>query len=628
MTATTHMSTPMTGSSPAALLLSLLGGQTGGAQAAAGAQGVGNGAFAALLQSLAGGTGSEAQAQAGKTGGQTPAPTLGALLSLYKSAPEGEETGKDAQGGDPLKALFAALQNAGVDLDKLSLPADLAAQAQPGDMTGTTESGDAVTGLLDNGSTGEDQAADVPQDPFLALIGLLAAQMPAENQPANQPGEADTASAQAKAVPVPPAGQAVGTGDPSTDPLLHPDGKTRQSVENFLSSLSPEDRARIADALRQLQTAQNGTTTPQAEEAAKAAPQVVAQADTARPGGKANAGPAESGPPPAKAAAQPQVQTPAQAQAQAQPETGAHQQAQTAPAQQATGQAEAQARASAPGSTDADTTARTISQTLPEHLSRDTSVQVRQGHPTNGGTGGHQLLSAGTSASVMAASQDAATAASAQDQAASGAQQPPKAQGLKTAGAGSTDTLFGLKSGDAAADPLKTGAFSDTLGQVSQPGSVDQLESSVAKIARAPLTYQAAPSQVAMHLSRAAETGGNRFVIQLSPASLGDVDVDLKVGKDGTVHAMLHVQKPETLQMLQRDSGILHQALQDAGLKPDSGSLSFSLRQDGGQFAGQNGSQGGGHAHGGGLPDMDTSIADMAAQPARRSHAGQLDVTI
>ncbi len=84
--------------------------------------------------------------------------------------------------------------------------------------------------------------------------------------------------------------------------------------------------------------------------------------------------------------------------------------------------------------------------------------------------------------------------------------------------------------------------------------------------------------QVVVHIHRAAATGQNRIRIRLHPAELGQIDVKLKLAGDGFVKAIVTVDRPETFELLQRDARGLEKALQDAGLKTDSGSLSFNLR--------------------------------------------------
>ena len=83
---------------------------------------------------------------------------------------------------------------------------------------------------------------------------------------------------------------------------------------------------------------------------------------------------------------------------------------------------------------------------------------------------------------------------------------------------------------------------------------------------------------VAVHIQRAAAKGEERISIRLHPAELGHVQVSLKTGADGITRAAVQVERPETLDMLQRDARGLERALQDAGLKTDSNSLSFTLR--------------------------------------------------
>ena len=92
-----------------------------------------------------------------------------------------------------------------------------------------------------------------------------------------------------------------------------------------------------------------------------------------------------------------------------------------------------------------------------------------------------------------------------------------------------------------------------------------------------------AVGQVAVKLANSAADGGGKVTIRLNPEELGKVDVKLELGKDGTVHAKISAEKPETLDMLQRDARLLDKALQDAGLKTDQNSLEFDLRGGNGQ---------------------------------------------
>ena len=77
--------------------------------------------------------------------------------------------------------------------------------------------------------------------------------------------------------------------------------------------------------------------------------------------------------------------------------------------------------------------------------------------------------------------------------------------------------------------------------------------------------------------------------MNLKPASLGNISVDLEIGPDNRLIAVIAADRPETLELMQRDARALERALNDAGLKTDSGSLSFSLRGDGGNGDGTGG---------------------------------------
>jgi len=91
----------------------------------------------------------------------------------------------------------------------------------------------------------------------------------------------------------------------------------------------------------------------------------------------------------------------------------------------------------------------------------------------------------------------------------------------------------------------------------------------------------AAASQVAVQINRAVQDGQDKFVVNLKPGILGKVSIELEVGHDKRIIAVIAAERPETLDLLQRDSRALELALKDAGLKTDSGSLSFSLQGDG-----------------------------------------------
>jgi hypothetical protein len=85
--------------------------------------------------------------------------------------------------------------------------------------------------------------------------------------------------------------------------------------------------------------------------------------------------------------------------------------------------------------------------------------------------------------------------------------------------------------------------------------------------------------QVAVHVQRALREGSGRVSIQLSPAELGRIHVKLEIDDDKRVTAAVTVERPSTLELLQRDVKGLERALHDAGLNMEGGDLSFSLGQ-------------------------------------------------
>ena len=100
------------------------------------------------------------------------------------------------------------------------------------------------------------------------------------------------------------------------------------------------------------------------------------------------------------------------------------------------------------------------------------------------------------------------------------------------------------------------------------------------------MTAQPAAEQVALQISRAIDQNADRLTVHLKPAELGKVTIELEVKPDNRIIAVISAERAETLDLLQRDARSLERALNDAGLKTDSGSLEFNLRGDGGANGG------------------------------------------
>ncbi len=102
-------------------------------------------------------------------------------------------------------------------------------------------------------------------------------------------------------------------------------------------------------------------------------------------------------------------------------------------------------------------------------------------------------------------------------------------------------------------------------------------------------TPRSISDQVVFHLKAASHEGSSRITIQLDPVELGKLNIRLDIGKDGKAGIVITADNPQALDMLSRDAAGLQRALADAGLKADSGSLSFNLRGE--QQSGQQSQQ-------------------------------------
>jgi len=134
---------------------------------------------------------------------------------------------------------------------------------------------------------------------------------------------------------------------------------------------------------------------------------------------------------------------------------------------------------------------------------------------------------------------------------------------------------------------------------------------------------------LALHISRNLSNGVNKFQIRLDPPELGRIDVKMEVGQDGRVQTTLAADRPETLDLLQRDAKLLQRALDDAGLKSDNGSLNFSLRDQEGN-SGQSANAGSNDQGSAAQDDhqAEPEIAENAAHYIADLDTGRVDIRI
>ena len=122
-----------------------------------------------------------------------------------------------------------------------------------------------------------------------------------------------------------------------------------------------------------------------------------------------------------------------------------------------------------------------------------------------------------------------------------------------------------------------------------------------------------------------AKDGDRHFDIRLDPQDFGRIDVHLSVSSDGRAQAHLAADKPQTLELLQRDQATLHRALKDAGLEVRNNALNFSLK-------GQERGDGGAGRYASRAPSRTfaetTNVTNSPPTFAGRPASGRLDIRI
>jgi flagellar hook-length control protein FliK len=91
-------------------------------------------------------------------------------------------------------------------------------------------------------------------------------------------------------------------------------------------------------------------------------------------------------------------------------------------------------------------------------------------------------------------------------------------------------------------------------------------------------TAQPDIAALAIQIAVKSDQGTRHFDIRLDPPELGRVDVKLSIDNSGQAQAHLTVDKPQTLDMMQRDSSDLARALRDSGVNLAQNGLNFSLK--------------------------------------------------
>lgn len=124
------------------------------------------------------------------------------------------------------------------------------------------------------------------------------------------------------------------------------------------------------------------------------------------------------------------------------------------------------------------------------------------------------------------------------------------------------DTLLLAQTGQFAAKPEFSGAVKPVSAAYQSP------------------SQQLNMPHIAFEMVKQIRDGATRFQIRLNPPEMGRIDVKMEIDNSGALNARLTVERPETLDLLQRDSRALERALAQAGLDGNRTNLEFSLRQN------------------------------------------------
>ena len=93
--------------------------------------------------------------------------------------------------------------------------------------------------------------------------------------------------------------------------------------------------------------------------------------------------------------------------------------------------------------------------------------------------------------------------------------------------------------------------------------------------------------QLNLNMTRAVKAGEQEFSMRMDPPELGRVSVKLRFGQNGLVKSQIMAERPETLELLQREIRGLERAVEAGGHKSEQGGISFSLDSGGQESAGK-----------------------------------------
>ena len=213
------------------------------------------------------------------------------------------------------------------------------------------------------------------------------------------------------------------------------------------------------------------------------------------------------------------------------------------------------------------------------------------GQSKNGQQGQHGQNAPGMNPMVQQAAQQAGGGNAQNGQA--------QAQALQAAGgAEGKGPMQAAVQANSNAQPLQAGGEQTATAGTNSTTETQQTQQSqtAAKTATPQHSQQARQAvldQVSVQITKAINAGMDKINIQLKPESMGRIDVQIEMTKDGQMTAVVTADNKDTLDLLQRDSRELERSLQAAGLDVDNDGLKFELRgQNGEALAEDNGTGG------------------------------------
>jgi flagellar hook-length control protein FliK len=175
--------------------------------------------------------------------------------------------------------------------------------------------------------------------------------------------------------------------------------------------------------------------------------------------------------------------------------------------------------------------------------------------------------------------------------AATGSKAPSSNRTATAAPAPDSPTTVRAQSDDAVRGQFAEGVFSHhaDAGMTFMPASDHPTQTAMTN-ADAPvrISFSTAPNSVeqpafdalALRIAAKSSDGDRNFSIRLDPPELGRIEVNLNVNASGHAQAEISADRPQTLDLLQRDAPALERALKDAGLNL-AGGFAFSLKGEG-----------------------------------------------